>query len=82
MVNQCFLPLLSAAFALFLQPGEARAANCHVATAQGATGPANWQTYCWLDFTGTSARSAADERLDLSGDCRRGHARARSICYL
>ncbi len=42
----------------------AAAANCNVATAQGATGPANWQTYCWLDFSGyndTAARSAGGQ---------------------
>ncbi len=40
--------------------GPAFAANCYYATSQGATGPADWQTYCWLDLAGyndTSARS-------------------------
>jgi hypothetical protein len=45
---------------------RAAAAQCEVATAQGTTGPANWQTYCWLDFASfnnTTARSAAGQNF-------------------
>jgi hypothetical protein len=55
-----FLALVLAA----LMASPAAAANCNVATSQGATGPANWQTYCWLDFSGyndTAARSAGGQ---------------------
>ena len=48
---------------------SAHAANCYVATAQGATGPANWQTYCWVDFStynDTAARSAAGQNFTLT----------------
>lgn len=33
-----------------LWSAPAQAANCHGATSQGSTGPANWETYCWLDL--------------------------------
>lgn len=36
---------------LCLWTAPARAANCNPASSQGTTGPANWQTYCWLDLT-------------------------------
>ncbi|WP_295531263.1 hypothetical protein [Novosphingobium sp. Chol11] len=55
-----FLALVLAA----LMASPAAAANCNVATSQGATGPANWQTYCWLDFSGyndTAARSSGGQ---------------------
>ena len=45
---------------------RAEAAQCNVATSQGSTGPSNWQTYCWLDFTSfnnTTARSAAGQNF-------------------
>lgn len=64
-----FLCLVSAVFGLLLQPGEARAANCYVATAQGTTGPANWQSYCWLDFASyndTTARSGAGQNFSYT----------------
>ena len=38
-------------FVAFAVPQAARATGCNFATAQGSTGPATWQTYCWLDFT-------------------------------
>jgi len=47
----------------------AAAANCYSATGQGTTGPANWQTYCWLDLTSynnTAARSAAGQNLSYT----------------
>ena len=48
---------------------SAQAANCNYATAQGATGPASWQTYCWIDFTSYSdvqARSASGQSYALT----------------
>jgi len=56
----CFLAMVLAA----LMASPAAAANCNVATSQGSTGPSNWQTYCWLDFSGyndTAARSAGGQ---------------------
>ena len=47
-------------FLACLSSAPAQAANCNVATAQGTTGPVNWQTYCWLDlssYNDTTARS-------------------------
>ena len=41
-----------------LMVGRAEAASCNYATSQGATGPANWQTYCWLDFSGYNDATA------------------------
>jgi len=64
-----FLILLAAACGLCLRAGEARAASCNVASAPGATGPANWQTYCCLDFAGYSdaaARSAAGQAMSYT----------------
>ncbi len=49
--------------------GRAEAASCNYATAQGATGPANWQTYCWLDFSSynnTTARSSAGQNFSFT----------------
>ena len=59
LVLMCLGMLASTAFAL-----PAQAANCNYATAQGSTGPANWQTYCWLDlstYSETTARSTAGQ---------------------
>lgn len=45
---------------LSLGAGRAEAASCFYATSQGSTGPANWNSYCWLDFSGyndTAARN-------------------------
>lgn len=53
--------------ALFSAP--AAAAVCSYATAQGTTGPANWQTYCWLDFSDyvdSTARSAAGQNFTFN----------------
>ncbi|MBU6266309.1 MAG: hypothetical protein KGN34_02130 [Sphingomonadales bacterium] len=47
----------------------ARAANCFQATGQGTTGPANWQSYCWIDFTSyndVTARSAGGQNFSLT----------------
>lgn len=46
------LAIMAFVAALALPGGEARAQSaCNYATSQGSTGPANWQTYCWLDMT-------------------------------
>ena len=61
--------LCLAALGLLALPGQAAAANCNVATSQGSTGPANWQTYCWLDFAGyndTIARSGAGQNFSYT----------------
>lgn len=60
--------LLVCALAL-LFPAAASAANCNYATAQGTTGPASWQTYCWIDFTSYNdlqARSAGGQAYSLT----------------
>jgi hypothetical protein len=52
-----------------LWAGRAEAAQCNLATSQGSTGPANWQTYCWLDFSSfnnTTARSAAGQNFSYN----------------
>lgn len=61
--------MLGVLLALLLPCAPARAANCNYATGQGATGPANWQTYCWLDLAGyndTSARSASGQAMSYT----------------
>jgi hypothetical protein len=61
--------MLLALLLVVLGAGRAEAANCFGATSQGATGPANWQSYCWLDFSGyndTAARSAAGQALSYT----------------
>ena len=48
---------------------SALAANCYIAAAQGATGPASWQTYCWIDFStynNTLATSAGGQNFSLT----------------
>ncbi len=48
--------------------GTVHAANCSYASSQGATGPANWQTYCWIDFStynDLQARSASGQPYSL-----------------
>ncbi len=60
---------LAALFAALCAASPAMAANCYYATAQGSTGPADWQTYCWLDFTGyseTAARSASGQNFSFT----------------
>lgn len=55
--------------ALVPAPVLAQTTNCSAATAQGATGPANWQTYCWINFStynDTTARSAGGQNFNLT----------------
>lgn len=64
-----FVTGLIAVFAMLLACAPAQAANCNYATAQGSTGPANWQTYCWLDLAGynnVAARSAAGQAMSYT----------------
>lgn len=54
---------------LLIAATPAQAANCNYATSQGSTGPANWQTYCWLDLTGyndATARSGTGQNLSYT----------------
>jgi uncharacterized repeat protein (TIGR01451 family) len=37
----------------------AHAANCNAPTAQGSTGPSDWQSYCWIDFSTYNSTTAA-----------------------
>lgn len=63
------LAVLALALASLLFAAPARAANCNVATSQGTTGPVNWNTYCWIDFTSyndTTARSASGQNFSLT----------------
>ena len=59
-----------AALVLFFAcSGTVHAANCSYATGQGTTGPANWQTYCWIDFSTYNdvlARSAGGQAYALT----------------
>ena len=60
---------LAGLFAALCAASPAMAANCYYAPAQGSTGPADWQTYCWLDFTGyseTTARSASGQNFSFT----------------
>src|ERR1700712_174904 len=53
---------------LFLAPA-AMAASCSIATSQGSTGPAGWQTYCWIDlstYNDTTARSGSGQNMSLA----------------
>lgn len=61
--------LLFVALAFLLTAVPAQAANCNIATSQGSTAPADWQTYCWLDLAGyndTTARSAAGQAFSYT----------------
>ncbi len=61
--------LFCALMMLVLGAGRAEAASCFYATAQGSTGPANWNSYCWLDFSGyndTAARSGAGQAMSYT----------------
>jgi uncharacterized repeat protein (TIGR01451 family) len=61
--------LLVAGVLSCLWAGRAEAANCYVASAQGTTGPANWQTYCWLDlssYNDTTARTTAGQNFSYT----------------
>lgn len=63
------LVILAGMLATLVFASPASAANCYYANAQGSTGPANWQTYCWLDFSSynnTAARSAAGQNLSYT----------------
>jgi uncharacterized repeat protein (TIGR01451 family) len=47
----------------------AQAANCSIATSQGSTGPADYQSYCWIDFSSyndTAARSGSGQSFNLA----------------
>ena len=64
-----FIRFFGLMLAWALTATAAQAANCSIATAQGTTGPANWQTYCWIDFSSyndTTARSAGGQNFSLT----------------
>ncbi|WP_421837902.1 hypothetical protein [Novosphingobium sp.] len=64
-----FAALLLALLMLSFGAGRAEAASCFYATSQGSTGPTNWNSYCWLDFTGyndTAARSTAGQAMSYT----------------
>lgn len=64
--------LVAALFALLASlcmADPALAANCYYATSQGSTGPADWQTYCWLDlgsYSDTTARTASGQNFSYT----------------
>jgi uncharacterized repeat protein (TIGR01451 family) len=64
------LRILAVALAWVLTPTVATAAtNCYVATSQGTTGPSDWQSYCWIDFSSynnTAASSANGQNFSLT----------------
>ena len=63
----CMLFALISGMLLVTTP--ARAANCYTATSQGSTGPADYLSYCWIDFStydDTAARSAAGQGFSLA----------------
>ncbi len=63
------LALIAAVMVAFLAAPKAHAANCYYASAQGTTGPANWNTYCWLDlasFNNKTARSSAGQNFSYT----------------
>ncbi|WP_068075479.1 CshA/CshB family fibrillar adhesin-related protein [Novosphingobium lentum] len=60
---------LAVLLALMAFATPAQAANCYVATSQGTTGPTDWNSYCWLDFTAyndTTARSAGGQAFTFT----------------
>lgn len=60
--------LLCALLAMVVVAAPTRANTCSPATAQG-TAPPEWQTYCWLDFTGyddATAQSAAGQPFSFT----------------
>lgn len=65
-----FLGMLFALISgMLLVATPARAANCYSATSQGSTGPADYSSYCWIDFStynDTAARSAAGQGYSLA----------------
>ena len=52
------MALLLALLMLSFGAGRAEAASCFYATSQGSTGPGNWNSYCWLDFSGYNDTAA------------------------
>ena len=65
--------LLAAAILLaagcFAPAARAATGTCSAATGQGSNGPADYSTYCWIDFTNynaTQATSAAGESFTIS----------------
>ena len=68
-VQRLLAGLVCLILASCLWAGRAEAAQCNLATSQGSTGPANWQTYCWLDFSSfnnTTARSGAGQNFSYN----------------
>lgn len=69
ITRACFRAAASAAaFAASIWAAPALAANCYVASAQGSTGPADYGTYCWIDFStynDTQARSTSGQAFSL-----------------
>lgn len=60
---------LIALLASLCAAGPAMAANCYYATSQGSTGPADWQTYCWLDlgaYSDATARTASGQNFSYT----------------
>ena len=56
-------------WAACLIASPAAADDCYHATAQGTTGPADWQTYCWLDlssYNDAAARSGAGQNFSYT----------------
>lgn len=72
MTGRIFARLAAAVAALIaacLTASPAVAANCYFATSQGSTGPADWQTYCWLDLTSyndSTARSWSGQNFSYT----------------
>ncbi len=63
------MALIFAVMAGGILSNPAQAQNCQYATSQGPTGPANWQTYCWLDLTNynnTAARSTSGQNMSYT----------------
>jgi len=59
--------LLTLAWAL--STTVALAADCCSATSQGTSGPADWQSYCWVDFStynSATASSASGQNFSLT----------------
>jgi uncharacterized repeat protein (TIGR01451 family) len=60
---------LCALLAALCAATPAMAAPCYYATSQGSTGPADWQTYCWLDlssYNDTTARTASGQNFSFT----------------
>ena len=64
------LRILAVVLAWALTSTAASAAtNCYAATSQGSTGPADWQSYCWVDFSSynnTTASGASGQNFSLT----------------